>query len=150
MDNVWHVELKWYNIPIFAGSLEDADPENIIHVDLNSLMHSNARIMKEWHKKVNNNLSAERYKIIEQNLYQAIDKVRIIESLGLISYVRHYHILIRSDAAFKYVNNHLDGILYRSIGTEVEVWCTEISAHNQHSSFDDFFEYVIEITGLDH
>lgn len=58
------------------------DPQNMVYVDINSIMQSNAQILKQWNKKYGINKSKVKYyETIANNLMEAIDKVRELDTI---------------------------------------------------------------------
>lgn len=65
-----------------AGILTHMDPQNMVYVDINSIMQSNAKILEQWHKKYGINKSkVNYYKTIANNLMEAIDKVKELDTI---------------------------------------------------------------------
>lgn len=54
------------------------DSQNMVYVDINSIIQSNAQILKEWHEKFGTNrVNVQYYKDIADDLLEAIDKVNM-------------------------------------------------------------------------
>ncbi len=61
---------------MYSGTLRQMDPMNMVYVDLNSILHSNAKHLSEWHKTFKKPEQSKYYAEIADQLVEAIDKVK--------------------------------------------------------------------------
>ena len=60
---------------LFVETLLRMEPQNMVYVDLNSIMHSNAKYLAEWNDRLGNKNSAFYYRTTADNLLEAIGAV---------------------------------------------------------------------------
>ena len=55
------------------GTLLDTEPQYLLFVDLNSILHANAVVLSEWYRFFNNAAKSQYYRNIANELFIAID-----------------------------------------------------------------------------
>ncbi|XP_065217887.1 trehalase-like [Planococcus citri] len=65
------------------GTLRDMDSQNMIYVDLNSIMHSNIAYLSKWHEEFGNKSKAQRYEKIANYMKDSIEHILWNEEAGI-------------------------------------------------------------------
>ena len=81
----------------FEVTLIEMEPQNMVYVDLNSIMHANAKYLAEWHDRLGNRVSSTYYRKIANDLLDAIEEVRYKISPFFLSWsLKEYPCVIMS------------------------------------------------------